>query len=247
MVRRPRPPHLASQMTYRKLVTEFRAEGNQSIAAHSSRFFKTGQGQYGEGDLFLGIRVPVIRKHAKKYKTVSLDVVKKLLTSRFHEERLLAAILLVEKFETAPRSDRESIFRLYLDNTAFINNWDIVDSSAPQIVGAFLKDKNRKVLRELASSASLWERRISIIATLTFIRERDFGTTLQISEMLISDTEDLIHKAVGWMLREVGNRDLAAEQDFLAKHYTAMPRTMLRYAIERFPENLRQRYLRGEL
>ena len=218
-----------------------------AIAEHSQRFFKTGKGEYGEGDLFLGIRVPVIRKEVKKCQGAALLEVDKLLKSKFHEERLMALLLLVQKFARGNEGEKKAIYQLYLDRTKYINNWDLVDCSAPNIVGGYLENRNRRILRKLARSSSLWERRIAIMATFQFIRSNDYDDALSISTMLLSDEEDLIHKAVGWMLREVGNRDRKAEVVFLKAHYKNMPRTMLRYAIEKFPQATRKRYLEGKI
>lgn len=226
---------------------ELRALASPENAANLQRFFKTGKGQYGEGDLFLGIKVPVLRAHAKQHRDAGLDVVQTLLDSKYHEERMFALLLLMQSSEHADTAPRQAAFDLYLANTHRINNWDLVDVSAPRIVGRHLQDRSRSVLHRLARSASLWERRIAIVATAWFIRNHDFADTLMIAEILLHDEHDLMHKAVGWMLREVGKRDLAAEEEFLRIHYKAMPRTMLRYAIERFPEEKRLAYLRGKV
>lgn len=226
-----------------ELRKQIRALANPLIAEHSQRFFKTGKGEYGEGDKFLGIRVPKVRSLVKQFKTLSLADILTLLRSSFHEERLCAALLLVQLFEKGDLPTRDAVYKAYLNNTRFINNWDIVDSSAHQIVGGYLHDKKRNKLITLAKSKDLWERRIAIIATYHFIRLNDFEDTLTISKILLKDSRDLIHKAVGWMLREVGNRNIAVERDFLDLHHRDMPRTMLRYAIEKFPEKQRKRYL----
>ncbi len=220
---------------------------NKEIAEHSQRFFKTGKGQYGEGDIFLGIRVPVLRKIAKKFRRISLAEVSKLLESKFHEERLLSILMLVNLFKSGDEDDQELIYELYLDKTKFINNWDIVDISAGNIVGEFLFEKDKAPLYRLVFSENLWERRIAIVATFYFIRNDEFDDTLKIAEILFTDKEDLIHKAVGWMLREVGKRVIEIEEEFLEEHYLKMPRTMLRYAIERFPETRRKMYLKGQI
>jgi len=209
------------------------------------RFFKTGPGQYGEGDVFLGIKVPPMRALAKQYLDADLGTIESLLRSKYHEERFFALVLLMQRYKHGSEKDRIASYVLYLSNTRHINNWDLVDVSAPRIVGRHLQDKPRTELYRLARSPLLWERRISIIATSWFISLNEFGDTLNIAEILLHDKHDLMHKAVGWMLREVGKRDLAIEQDFLKKHYHDMPRTMLRYAIERFPEQLRKEYLHG--
>ena len=226
---------------------EMRKLANKEIAEHSQRFFKTGKGQYGEGDIFLGIRVPVLRKIAKKFRRISLAEVSKLLESKFHEERLLSILMLVNLFKSGDEDDQELIYELYLDKTKFINNWDIVDISAGNIVGAFLFEKDKAPLYRLVFSENLWERRIAIVATFYFIRNDEFDDTLKIAEILFTDKEDLIHKAVGWMLREVGKRVIEIEEEFLEEHYLKMPRTMLRYAIERFPETRRKMYLKGQV
>jgi len=220
---------------------------NPTIAEHSQRFFKTGKGEYGEGDKFLGIRVPVLRKQVKLFRELSLVDVCRVLQSRFHEERLLALLMLVDRFERADETEQTEIYQLYLRHTDYINNWDLVDSSALQIVGGYLFERERDSLYELVHSVSLWERRIAIIATFYMIRREDFSDTLKLAEILLEDGEDLIHKAVGWMLREVGKRDMDVEQKFLQEYYKNMPRTMLRYAIEKFPEPLRKQYLAGDI
>jgi len=226
---------------------ELRRLANREIAEHSQRFFKTGKGQYGEGDRFLGIRVPALRKIAREYRGVSVEEACRLIKSQFHEERLLALFLLVDVFKKADDEGRKAIYELYLASTRFINNWDLVDCSAEHVVGAYLRQRDRQRLYDLAVSNSLWERRISIMSTFHFIRHNEFADTLKIAEILLADKEDLIHKAVGWMLREVGKRDAGTEEQFLKKYCLQMPRTMLRYAIERFPHPKRQRYLTGRV
>jgi 3-methyladenine DNA glycosylase AlkD len=211
----------------------------------SRRFFKTGPGEYGEGDIFHGIAVPLLRSLCREYQDISVAEAERLLASPFHEDRLLALLLLVRRFTRGDTAIREKIYRLYLKKTKYINNWDLVDSSAGDIIGAYLWERDREPLYRLAVSPGLWERRIAIIATYYFIKRGDFQDTLNIAEMLLGDREDLIHKGVGWMLREVGNRDRETEEGFLREHYRQMPRTMLRYAIEKFPEEKRQRYLKG--
>lgn len=207
-------------------------------------FFKTGPGQYGEGDVFLGIKVPSIRNVAKQFKEVTLDTALELLHSAFHEERLLALLFLMRHFDTGDLQTRQNVYQAYLANTKWINNWDLVDLSAPHIVGAHLADQSRESLYRLIRSPALWERRIAMVATQHFIRQSDFDDTLQLAEQLLSDREDLMHKASGWMLREVGKRDQARLENFLDRYGRVMPRTMLRYAIERFPKELRQAYLK---
>ena len=215
------------------------------IAEHSQRFFKTGKGEYGEGDRFLGIRVPVLRKQVVQLRDLPLAETWKVLASPLHEERLFALLMLVRKFDKGDAKIRQSIYQRYLRSTRYINNWDLVDSSAHHIVGVYLQSRSRQPLYELAHSKSLWERRIAIIATYHYIKSNNFEDALSLSTVLRDDSEDLIHKAVGWMLREIGKRHLATEKAFLADHYREMPRTMLRYAIERFTDEERQAYLRG--
>jgi 3-methyladenine DNA glycosylase AlkD len=228
-----------------QISVELRTLASPELAILQQRFFKTGPGQYGEGDVFLGIKVPPLRALAKKHRDADLNTIATLLHSKHHEERLFALLLLMQFYERATDKDRSAAFDLYLGNTSHINNWDLVDVSSPHIVGRHLVDRVRKVLHHMAKSSSLWERRIAIISTLYFIRDNDFDDTLSIAKTLLHDEQDLMHKAVGWMLREVGKRDLEAEEAFLLQHYHDMPRTMLRYAIERFPEKRRQQYLKG--
>jgi 3-methyladenine DNA glycosylase AlkD len=211
------------------------------------RFFKTGPGEYGEGDIFLGIKVPELRKLAKEYQGITLKESKQLLKSPIHEQRLLALLILIRSFSEGAEGRKKRIYDLYLKNTRYINNWDLVDISAEHIVGAYLMERSKGPLYALAQSEVMWERRISIMSTFHYIKRDQYSETLKISKMLLSDKEDLIHKAVGWMLREVGKRHLPAEEKFLRAHYKMMPRTMLRYAIERFPEPKRKRYLKGKV
>lgn len=227
--------------------TELRQLANPEIAGHSQRFFKTQKGEYGEGDIFLGIRVPVLRKLAKKYQDLPLADIITILCSKYHEERLFALILLVNIFKKGDFKNRKTVYTLYLAHTNYINNWDLVDVSAGHIVGAYLRTKDKQPLYILAESINLWERRIAIISTSHFIRHHEFSDALKLSKKLLYDTEDLIHKAVGWMLREIGKRDMDVEEKFLKKYYQNMPRTMLRYAIEKFPEVKRKNYLNGKI
>lgn len=208
-----------------------------------SRFFKTGKGEYGEGDIFLGIKVPEQRKIAKKYSGLAFDDIGQLLESNIHEYRLTSLFILILKYNKKDSSEKQEIVDFYLNNIKNVNNWDLVDSSAPYILGHFLLDKDRSILYRLARLDNLWERRISILSTFAFIKTNSFEDALNISEILLFDEHDLIHKAVGWMLREVGKRDLTIEEEFLQKHYLEMPRTMLRYAIEKFDEDKRKFYL----
>ena len=234
-------------MTVQDIQKRLQKLGDKKRAAISQRFFKTGPGEYGEGDKFIGIRVPVLRALVKEYADLSVAQILILLRSHIHEERLLALLLLVDSFSKGDDAVRTSIYELYLKHTEFINNWDLVDSSAEHIVGAYLMDKSKAVLYRLAESVNLWERRISIMSTFHFVKHHEFSETLKISKMLLFDRQDLIHKATGWMLREIGKRHLPTEESFLKVHYKSMPRTMLRYAIEKFPEQKRQRYLKGRM
>ena len=211
------------------------------------RFFKTGEGEYGEGDRFLGLRVPQVRTVARRYRDLERKALLELLESPWHEERLLALLILVDQYRRGTGPEREAIHRLYLSNTRHINNWDLVDSSAEHIVGPHLDPQHLDGLEELARSSSVWERRIAMMATFHWIKRGVFDPALQIAERLVRDDHDLIHKAVGWMLREVGKRDRAREEAFLRKNYRMMPRVMLRYALEHFPEAQRQEYLRGDV
>ncbi len=207
-------------------------------------FFKTGKGEYGEGDIFLGVRVPDQRRIAKKYRNIPLPDVLELLRSEIHEHRLTTLFILTEQFNKGDEEARQRIVDLYLCNTAYVNNWDLVDSSAHKILGAWLADKPRGVLYDLARSESLWERRISIISTFAFIKRGDLVDALALAGALVDDGHDLIHKASGWVLREVGKKDLSVLEEFLLEHFKTMPRTMLRYAIERLPEERRRFYMR---
>ena len=234
-------------MSVAQIKTTLRSLADPSVAQHSQRFFKTGPGEYAEGDKFLGIRVPILRKQVVKNSGISIADAQKLITSKFHEERLFALLLLVYQYSKGSEPEKAEIYNFYLRNTAYINNWDLVDSSAYQIVGSYLQQRDKEILFTLSKSISMWERRISIISTYQFIKNNKYDTSFEISKILINDSEDLIHKAVGWMLREVGNRNPISERTFLNKHYKSMPRTMLRYAIEKFPEQERQKYLKGAI
>lgn len=216
---------------------------SSDVAKASARFFKTGPGQYGEGDIFIGVKVPVLRTVAREFRSLPLEEIGALLESPIHEERQLALLILVLQVAKCDDAHRRAAFDFYLENTRFINNWDLVDCSAPQVVGGFLADRSRKPLFDLTGSQSLWERRIAIVSTQHFIRHGDFADTLAISQRLLKDEEDLIHKAAGWMLREVGKKAPAVLEAFLNRHAAVMPRTMLRYAVERFPPDQRRAYL----
>ncbi|HEY3112419.1 MAG TPA: DNA alkylation repair protein [Gemmatimonadaceae bacterium] len=226
---------------------ELRELGDPVRATHSLRFFKTGPGQYGEGDKFLGLTVPAMRRLARKYRSLDDDAALELLASPWHEERLVALLLLVDGYERGDEARRQKIHRAYLANSRWINNWDLVDSSAEYIIGSHLDADEIKLLERLARSNNIWERRIAIVSTFYFIKRNEFRPTISIATILLGDSHDLIHKAVGWMLREVGKRDRKTLDTFLKKHYRKMPRTMLRYAIERHPETIRRRYLAGTL
>lgn len=232
--------------TARAVVARLRDAGDMAHAATAQRFFQAGPGGYAAGDRFLGIRVPTLRKLVSSCVAMAPSQLQRLLHSPWHEARLLALLILVRQFRHGDLARRRAIYDLYLDNTRYINNWDLVDSSAPYIVGEFLTSRSHAPLRRLARSASLWERRIAIMATFRYVRQGEFTTTLGIARELRGDPEPLIHKAVGWMLREIAKRDAQVAVAFLKRYYAEMPRTSLRYAIERFAPPLRQRYLRGQ-
>jgi 3-methyladenine DNA glycosylase AlkD len=228
-----------------KLKSALRKYSNKKQAKILQGFFKTGPGEYAQGDIFLGIKVPILRSLAKRYQGLAYNATLKLLKSAIHEERLVSLLILILKYRQAGSLGKARIYKAYLKHSRYINNWDLVDLTAKQIIGDFLNNKNRTPLHKLAVADSLWKRRIAIVSTFYFIENNDFKDTLKIAKILIADPQDLIHKAVGWMLREVGKRDLDSEERFLKEHCRMMPRTMLRYAIERFPEPKRQAYLRG--
>lgn len=229
-----------------EIIDRLHSLSDKDIAAHSRRFFKTGKGQYGEGDLFLGIRVPILRKCVRHYRDISLENTLELLKSPFHEARLLALLILVAKYSAAsPNAGQKEIYNAYLKNTSWINNWDLVDCSAEHVVGAYLFARDREPLYRLARSGNMWERRIAAMSTFHFIKKGDFAETIALAKLLLQDKEDLIHKAAGWMLRETGKRRLCILDDFLLEYYKVMPRTMLRYAIEKYPEDERLAYLKG--
>ncbi|MBN2094494.1 MAG: DNA alkylation repair protein [Candidatus Aenigmarchaeota archaeon] len=227
---------------------DLRSFANPTKAKDMQRFFKTGPGEYGEGDIFLGLTSEQLKGVAKKHSGAGFEVLQTLLNSKIHEERSCALVILVGQYQKSKKdlSKREEIFEFYLKNAHLgnINNWDLVDISAPKIVGDWLLDKDRKILYTLAESKNLWERRISIISTFAFIREGEFDDALNISEMLIKDRHDLIHKAVGWMLREIGKKDERALEEFLEKHCREMPRTMLRYSIEKMDKAKKEKYMK---
>ncbi len=219
-----------------------RAASDPAHAAVALTFFKTAPGQYGHGDRFLGVRVPALRKLVRDCDALTLDDLRALLDSEWHEERGLALLSMARRY-TRSEQERDALYALYFEKMPRINNWDLVDASAEHVVGAHLRERSRAPLTKLAKSKSLWERRIAILATFHFIKRGEFDETLRIAKLLLHDKEDLLHKATGWMLREVGKRDREAEEAFLREHAHEMPRTMLRSAVERFPEPLRRRYL----
>ncbi len=221
----------------------------ESFSTHEKKeflpyFFKTGKGQYGEGDEFLGVVVPDTRKVAKKYKAISFEDVVELLKNKYHECRLCALLVLIEKFKKADETEKEKIFDFYLSNTRYINNWDLVDLSCKDIVGNYLLNKPRNILYKLANSNLMWDQRIAVVSTYSFIRLNDFEDILKLSEILLHHKHDLMHKAIGWMLREVGKRDKEVLCEFLDKYHKVMPRTMLRYSIEKFSVEERTHYMK---
>jgi len=226
-------------MNTKDVLSDLKKSSSKKRAETSKRFFKTGKDEYGEGDIFWGITVPDVRKVAKKYKELPIDEVLILLKNKIHEVRQCAVCILVLRYKDNP----SQIYKIYLTNTKYINSWDLVDMSAGLIVGQYLNDKPKKILITLAKSENLWERRIAIVATYNFIYNKKYKDTFNIAEILINDKHDLIQKAVGWMLREVGKRSQGLEEEFLEKYAKTMPRTTLRYAIERFPKEKRLYYL----
>lgn len=234
-------------MTAESVKQQLLSFGNPQKAKHSNCFFKTGKGQYGEGDRFIGSTVPETRRVAKTNKNLSFDELEKLLSDGYHECRFCALIILIEQFKKACHTGRKEIFEFYLAHTHGINNWDLVDVSACNIVGEWLLDKDRSVLYQLANSENLWEQRIAVISTLAFIRKKDFADTLKLAEKFLTHRHDLMHKACGWMLREAGKRDEKTLTGFLDAHYTEMPRTMLRYAIEKLSPEQKKKYMMKEV
>jgi len=234
-------------MSYLDIKKELQLYANKERAEHSKRFFKTGKGEYGEGEKFLGTTVPEIHLVSKKFSSATFDDLEKLLeASSYHEEKLLALLILVSQFEKADEKQRQKIFNFYLKNRKAINNWDLVDCSCHKIVGVYLLDKPKDILYKYAKSENLWERRIAIISTYYFIKHNSFDDTIAIAEILLEDKHDLIHKAVGWMLREVGKKDIKILEEFIQKNSGKMPRTMLRYSIEKFPQPQRKEYLNNK-
>lgn len=231
-------------MTAEQIEKELNAHEDPAAAGFAQRFFKTGKGQYGEGDIFIGLRVPLVRKIAKNYRQLPLSEIEKLLESPIHEHRLAAVIIITEQAKRADRKLKQDLYELYLRRSDRINNWDIVDVSCREVVGGYLMDKPRQPLYELAKSKDMWERRIAIVSTWQFIREKDLDDTFKIAEMLLKDKEDLMHKATGWMLREAGKRDEGRLKEFLDQYAHVMPRTMLRYGLEKLHPQERAYYMR---
>jgi len=226
-----------------QLQQELKRATNPKQAKLLQRFFKTGLGEYGHGDIFLGIMVPAQRKIVQKYIDLSFSEIQKLLNSKIHEHRFCALVILVSKYKKANEAEKKRIFDFYIKNSKKINNWDLVDVSAPKIVGEYLLSRNKTILYKLVRSKNLWQKRIAVLATFWFIRENKFEDSLKISEILLKDKHDLLHKAVGWMLREIGKRNKQVLENFLKKHAHKMPRVMLRYAIEKFPKKERTYFL----
>jgi 3-methyladenine DNA glycosylase AlkD len=232
-----------------ELINELNSEKNEERAKHSQRYFKTGKGEYGEGDVFIGITMPLLRSITKNYTDLQFSDIQNLLNSKIHEYRMAAVIILVNKYKKAKKDKlkQRQIYEFYLKNTHRINNWDLIDLSAPNIIGDFSRIEGTEILKFLAKSKNIWERRIAILSTFAFIKKRAYGETLSIADMLIKDEQDLIHKAVGWGLREIGKKNREVLEIFLKNRYKEMPRTMLRYAIEKFPDEKRKKYLSGDI
>lgn len=230
-------------MKYTDVIDALSKLANKKNSKLLARFFKTGKGQYGYGDVFIGVTVLKQRKIVKRFSTLPIAEIEKLLKLKIHEHRLTALLILVGQYKLGSKIIRKNIVNIYIKNLKHVNNWDLVDSSAHKILGEYLTNKPRDILYKLAKSKDLWKRRIAVISTFSFIQHYDFGDSLKIAEILLSDGHDLIHKAVGWMLREIGKKNEKILKLFLNKHTRNIPRTTLRYAIERFPENKRQKYL----
>lgn len=234
-----------NRITHKNIEEEFIRSGNPQKTKQLQRFFKTGKGEYAEGDLFLGITVPVTRNIVRGYRNLPLSELNQLIANKYHEIRLAALLILVYQFHKGDKKTREAIYEYYMIHTKYINNWDLVDLTAPHIVGGYLIDKDKDLLLKMVKSHNLWERRIAVLATFYFIKEKDTDTSFKLAKLLLDDPHDLIHKAVGWMLREIGKRvSREKEEKFLRLYAKDMPRTMLRYAIEHFPEEKRQKYLK---
>ncbi|MBC8414162.1 MAG: DNA alkylation repair protein [Nitrospira sp.] len=231
-------------MSLKEILADIKGLADPDRAKILSQFFKTGKGEYGEGDAFLGVGVPELRKISRRYSSLPLSALKAMLTSKTHEIRFTALLVLVMQYESSWENGKKERFDFYINHINYINNWDLVDLTADRIAGDYLSNKDRTLLFNMACSENLWERRISIIATFNFIKRGDYRDTLKLAEILLADGHDLIHKAVGWMLREIGNRDRSVEEKFLDKHHKRMPRTMLRYAIEKFDDEQRRAYMK---
>lgn len=236
-----------THISLKELKKDIQKQAKPERAKASLYFFKTGKGQYGEGDIFVGLSVPQSRVIAEKYKSLPFFDIKQLLKSKIHEQRLISLFILIYQFQKGTEEEKKNIYEFYLEHASYVNNWDLVDTSADKIVGGYLMNKDRSILKKLAKSQNLWERRIAMIATYWFIKQNKFDDVLTIAEILVNDKHDLIQKAVGWMLREIGKRDQQVEENFLKTYYKIMPRTMLRYAIEKFPQTLRKEYLEGRV
>lgn len=243
----PRTQPQSNRLTASAVRKGLREKANPEKAAFFPRFFKTGKGQYGEGDKFYGVIVPDQRKIARDFKSLPESEIRKLLDDPVHECRLTALLILVHQFEKGTPGRQKEIYNFYLNNIDRVNNWDLVDASAHKIVGAYLENRSRKPLVGLARTDHLWSQRVAIVATYWFIKKDDFSDTIQISDILLDHNHDLIHKAVGWMLREMGKRNENLLVEFLKSRYRNMPRTMLRYAIEKFPVEIRKKYLDGKI
>jgi 3-methyladenine DNA glycosylase AlkD len=229
-------------MTKQTLEKEIKSKADPKRAELSQRYFKTGKGDYGEGDIFLGLTVPEQREIAKKYTSISLKDLSYFLKSKPHEFRFTALLILVNKYAKGDEVEKEKIVRFYLANLKYVNNWDLVDTSAPYILGPALLNRSKSVLYKLAKSKNLWERRVAIVSTLHFIKMGKYDDTLWLAKIYLNDKHDLIHKATGWALREVGKKSLPAEVAFLSKYHSKMPRVMFRYAIERFDSKLKDSF-----
>jgi 3-methyladenine DNA glycosylase AlkD len=234
-------------MTVQELRKQIKNQGTQKRAKANAWFFKTGPGEYGEGDKFLGLTMGEQRVIAKSYVGLELDDLIPLLKSSWHEERMVGLLVLTYKYPKADEKEQKKIYNFYLTHRQAVNNWDLVDVTTPKVVGAYLLNKDRAILYKYAKSKDLWEKRIAVLATFAFIREGQFDDTLKIAKILLDDTHDLIHKAVGWSLREVGKKDMKLLEEFLKPLYNKMPRTMLRYTIEKFPKEKYQKYLKGQI
>jgi 3-methyladenine DNA glycosylase AlkD len=235
------------QMTYKEPHSALLKLADKDKGATLQRFFKTGKGEYGEGDKFIGVMVPSIRKLSTQFNQLALTDIQKLLRSPYNEERLLGFLILINQFQKSPEEIKVKLYRFYLKNLRYVNNWNLVDGSAPYIMGPYLENRSRNILYQLIKSKNIWKRRIAILSTFHFIRNHDYKDALKMIRMLLNDKHDLIHKASGWMLREIGKRDENVLETFLAEHYLKMPRMMLRYAIERFSERKRKAYLTGDI